>query len=203
MTVAELGGIVIVCPFGCTVVTPEGPPVSVVTGPLGELCGPRNKVMGVPLMVVIMPLPQTCTGPLEVLGPRNTVMAEPFTEVATPEPHKAVVAGALLIGAELDGAPVAPSRDEMMLGQADTPDSVDCGTVEVVLVGGQDVLVLDGCCGIPVVRPDGGPAAGAGATLAGAACAVETDVTVSVTLLSCVCTFVTVVPAPTIVVVCS
>ena len=46
-------------------------------------------------MVVTMPFPQTCVGPLE-LGPKNMVTGVPLIVVGIPDPQTAVATGELL-----------------------------------------------------------------------------------------------------------
>ena len=46
--------------------------------------------------MVTIPLPQTCIGPLE-LGPKNTVIGVPLIVVGIPEPQTGLAAGELLI----------------------------------------------------------------------------------------------------------
>lgn len=118
-----------------------------------------------PFIVVTIPLPHTCIGPLE-LGPRNIVIGVPLTVVGIPEPQTGLATGELLDGTAelvvfsaavlvhahgvstgcvdimliLETVLLLPARnDEMMPGTARTPEAVEVDTaaLEVVFVGGQ------------------------------------------------------------------
>lgn len=130
-----------------------------------------------PFIVVTMPLPQTCIGPL-VLGPSNIVIAVPLIIVDTPEPQTAVGAGELLdvVLAEhghgvLDGCidtvltlgielVLSPRRDEIMPGTARIPEAEDVETGELELSGGQGHIQdeLEGAGAAVITCTDGGGA---------------------------------------------
>lgn len=97
-------------------------------------------------------MPHTCVGPLE-LGPKNIVIGVPLIVVGMPEPQTALGVGmlldvaligheqVLLMGCEdmtiaFDGRPLLPARkDEITPGMAATPCNEDVGMAEVQAAG--------------------------------------------------------------------